>query len=114
MIDKRDCIIERITGSGPGGQHRNKTASCVRVTHKATGIQVCIDGRHQHRNLAIAMKELERKIDSARSLRKSAARKKRRDQAIRNEVTIRTYDFKAGLAWDHRTGRKAPLKEVLR
>jgi peptide chain release factor 1 len=113
MIDKRDITIERITGSGPGGQHRNKTASCVRVTHNPSGIQVCIDGRYQHKNLAVAMRELERRIAAAKQGRKDAERKSRRDHAIKNEITIRTYDFKLGLAFDHRTGKKAPLKQVL-
>lgn len=113
MVNKQDCVIERIVGTGPGGQHRNKTASCVRVTHKPTGIVVRIDGRYQHKNLAMAMKELDRRISEQKADSEKATRKGRRDYAIKNEVTIRTYDFKSGLAWDHRTGKKAPLKEVL-
>lgn len=115
MIDKRDCTIERIRGSGPGGQNRNKVASCVRVTHKPTGIAVRIDGRDQHKNLAMAMKELGKRIQQAKDDAKASQRKVRRDHAIKpeNEVTIRTYDFKSGLAWDHRTGKKATIKDVL-
>lgn len=115
MIDKRDCIIERIRGSGPGGQNRNKVASCVRVTHKPTGIAVRIDGRDQHRNLQMAMKELEKRLKEAKAAAQAGQRKARRDEAIKpeNEVTIRTYDFKSGMVTDHRTGRKATIKNVL-
>ena len=114
-IDKRECVIERIRGSGPGGMNRNKVASCVRVTHKPTGVSVRIDGRDQHKNLQMALKEIGKRVDQAKRDIQASQRKARRDFAIRpeNEVTIRTYDFKAGLAWDHRTGRKASLKDVL-
>src|SRR4051812_6641529 len=113
MLPKADLTIERITGSGPGGQHRNKTASCVRVTHNPTGLSVCIDGRHQHKNLAVALKELARLIQQLQQAKKAAERKARRDHAIRNDVVIRSYKFKEGIVIDHRTGKRASLKEVL-
>lgn len=33
----RECDVERTRGSGPGGQHRNKTATAVRLIHRPTG-----------------------------------------------------------------------------
>lgn len=113
MIDKSDCVIERITGTGPGGQHRNKTASCVRVTHKPTGLQVTIDGRYQHKNLAVAMKELERRIKQAAAEKVAAGKKERRDVAIKTRDIVRDYDFKTGLVHDRRTGKSATIKQVL-
>lgn len=32
------CRVETVRGSGPGGQKRNKTSNCVRLTHGPTGI----------------------------------------------------------------------------
>lgn len=105
--------IERITGSGPGGQHRNKTASCVRVTHLPTGIQVTIDGRNQHANLRKAKKLIVQRIAEAKAEAVASARKARRDAAIKDGPVIRTYDYKRKIVKDHRTGKTASLKEVM-
>lgn len=34
----RDCRIDRTRHSGPGGQHRNKVETAVRISHEPTGI----------------------------------------------------------------------------
>ena len=36
-ITKKDFEITPVRGSGPGGQHRNKVSSGVRMKHKASG-----------------------------------------------------------------------------
>ena len=49
--------------SGPGGQHVNKTASAIRLTHYETGIVVqCQDEKSQHKNRAKALRELKARI----------------------------------------------------
>lgn len=113
MIPKTDLRIERTKGKGPGGQNKNKVASCIRITHIPTGIVVTKDGRDQHKNLAMAIRELEHRLAQAKEQKKQEERKQRRDHAIRNEVTIRTYDFKSGVVTDHRTGKSASIKNVL-
>jgi len=113
MIPQSELRVERIRGSGPGGQHKNKVCSCVRLTHIPTGIKVTIDGRHQHKNLKFAIKELERRLAEAKASKKAAVKKARRDKVIHDTTTIRTYDFKSGQVKDHRTKKTAPLKEVL-
>lgn len=45
--------------SGPGGQHRNKTASAVRLTHLPTGLSVtATEDRSQHVNREVAWSRL--------------------------------------------------------
>jgi hypothetical protein len=34
-----ECDIERLRRSGPGGQHRNKVETAVRLRHRPTGVQ---------------------------------------------------------------------------
>lgn len=55
----RQCEVDRYRASGPGGQHRNKTESAVRVRHTATGVSAhADDSRSQHENKARAIKRL--------------------------------------------------------
>ena len=36
-VTLKDCRVETFRGPGPGGQHKNKVASAVRITHLASG-----------------------------------------------------------------------------
>lgn len=55
----RQCRQETYRASGPGGQHRNKTDSAVRVSLFESGIVAqCADHRSQHRNRAEALRRL--------------------------------------------------------
>src|SRR3990170_3122051 len=51
-----ECREEFFVASGPGGQHRNKTESGVRLAHDATGIVVtATERRSQSQNRAAAL-----------------------------------------------------------
>lgn len=114
LLDDKDLKIERITGSGPGGQHRNKTASCVRITHIPTGIQVTIDGRYQHKNLKLAKKELGLRLAKLKQNKIAQSKKDRRDIAIKDHTIVRDYDFKKDRVYDRRSKKSASIKDVLR
>ena len=56
-----ECEQELFTARGPGGQHRNKTASGVRLTHPATELSVtATERRSQSLNRRVALKRLRR------------------------------------------------------
>jgi len=58
-ISPSDIEFRMTKGSGPGGQHKNKTESVVVATHKPTGVSVKIGSeRSQHQNKAIAIEVL--------------------------------------------------------
>ncbi len=63
-IRPEDITVERYAASsGPGGQHVNKTASAVRITHHASGVVVrCFEERSQHKNLEKGMRILKSKL----------------------------------------------------
>jgi protein subunit release factor A len=112
-IPSKDISFEYTKGKGPGGQHRNKTCSAVRAKHIPTGITAYVDGRDQHKNKRAAIKMLEKRVAQAKREVNAAKKKADRDHKIHNTETIRTYDYSRGEVKDHRTGKKASLKNIL-
>jgi len=92
--------------SGPGGQHVNKTASAVRLTHLETGIAVAIqDEKSQHKNLAKALRVLKTRLYETRrqeELRKRADQRKSLVGSGDRSQRIRTYNFPENRLTDHR------------
>ena len=53
------CEVDRYRASGPGGQHRNKTESAVRLRHKLSGVSaIGEDSRSQAENKMHAVRRL--------------------------------------------------------
>jgi protein subunit release factor B len=53
------CEVDRYRASGPGGQHRNKTDSAVRLRHRLSGITaIGEDSRSQSENKLHAVRRL--------------------------------------------------------
>ncbi len=70
-----ECEVEVYVASGPGGQHRNKTESGVRLTHRPTGIRVgATERRSQPQNKQVALGRLRAKL--AERARPPVVRKK--------------------------------------
>jgi len=62
---ERECQVSFFVAGGPGGQHRNKTASGVRLTHAPTGITVsATERRSQFQNRLAALMRLRRQLIS--------------------------------------------------
>jgi peptide chain release factor 1 len=103
--------------SGPGGQHVNKTASAVRLTHLETGIVVqCQDEKSQHKNLAKALRVLKTRIYEHRRQiehdKRSAERKTLVGSGDRSQ-RIRTYNFPQNRVTDHRINESFTLDQVM-
>lgn len=111
-ISEDDLEEKFVIGSGPGGQHLQKTASCVYLKHLPSGIEVkCQRSRSRDQNRRLARELLcnmiERRLEEKRQKRQSEAAKRRRaarrrSQKVKEELIA---------AKRHRTQTKALRKK---
>ena len=103
--------------SGPGGQHVNKTASAVRLTHLETGLVVqCQDEKSQHKNFAKALRVLKTRLYELRRRIEHEKRASERKTLVGSgdrSQRIRTYNFPQNRLTDHRINESFTLDQVL-
>jgi len=92
-VCEEDLEESFVRSSGNGGQHVNKTSSCVQLRHKPSGITAtCMRERSQSVNRFLARRELLERIEAAsgvitpemkriKKLRKQKLRRRRRSSA---------------------------------
>lgn len=105
-VDPGDLEIEAYRSSGPGGQHMQKNATAIRMTHKPSGIVVsCESERSQAQNRRRALSILRSRLYE----RERRKRQRERAEARRTQVgtggrseKIRTYNFPQNRVTDHR------------
>ncbi len=109
-INEKDLRVDTYRSSGAGGQHVNKTESAIRITHIPSGIVVaCQNERSQHKNRAVAMKQLKARLyeQEIRKKEEEAATITGEKKEIGWGSQIRSYVLHPyRLVKDHRTGHE--------
>ena len=112
-----DFTLEWYSGSGSGGQHRNRHANCARLRHLPTGIVVTAQCRKRPESESQARKVMAERLDDLVLTHVAHDQNGDRYTQIGSGMRadkIRTYRFQDGRVVNHVTGRECGLKQVLR
>jgi len=116
-IKNSDLKIEWYSGTGAGGQYRNKHQNSCRITHLPTGIIAKAECRSRTNSLDEAMTAIQTRVDTAaeRCYNNNIAsdRKQQVGSGMRGDK-IRTYRFQDDRVQDHLTGLAAKCSTVLK
>lgn len=114
--DEADFRVEWYSGSGAGGQHRNRHLNSARITHLPTGLVRTAQTRSRENSRAEAMTALKAELDRiAASRAHGAANASRRDQVGSGERSDRrrTWAFQRDIVEDFVTGRSMRCRDAL-
>lgn len=117
-VDRGDVSVDFYVGQGPGGQHRNKTATAARLVHIPTGIVACCENersRHQNERYAwdVLCARVQQHLSAQQHGRVNGARREQIGTGYRGDK-IRTVQEQNGKVTNHLTGRTCSLKTYLR
>lgn len=116
-LESTDVRTEWFSGTGKGGQHRNKHQNSCRLIHEPTGIVTTAQCRKRSQSYEEAWAELERRVqeqaDNQSVSETSSLRSSLTGSGMRADK-IRTYRFQDDVVKDHVSGRSAKCNRVMR
>jgi peptide chain release factor 1 len=111
-----DLKVEWYSGTGAGGQHRNKHQNSCRITHLPTGLVATAQTRSRQNSYALAIQNIQEALDTEAKRQYNSniasTRKVQVGTGMRGDK-IRTYRFQDDRVQDHVTGKTASTKRVL-
>ena len=116
-IPEQELKIEWYSGTGAGGQYRNKHQNSCRITHIPTGIVVKAECRSRQNSRDEALAQIQQRVDLLYQTQynNNVARNRRQQvgTGMRGDK-IRTYRFQDDRVQDHLTGKTAKCSAVLK
>lgn len=117
-LNEEDLHKRWHSGTGAGGQHRNKTQNCLELTHRPSGLSVTANGRSRKDNEREARLLLQKALeDRGAEQERCVISQERRSQAgdrSRSGERIRTWKFQEDKVIDHQSGISARARDILR
>lgn len=111
-----DFKVEWYSGTGAGGQHRNKHQNSCRITHIPTDSVATAQCRSRENSLNEAktaiLARINGRLSQAHSEAQASERKSQVGTGERGDK-IRTYRFQDNVVKDHRTGKTAQTSKVM-
>lgn len=117
-LNQKDLEISTTKSSGAGGQHLQKTETCVIIKHIPTGIMVRSESeRSQEQNRKFAIALLLEKITQIQKQKQSQERFEERKRQVGSGMRgdkVRTIRYQDGIVTNEITGAKITLKKYLK
>lgn len=113
----KDLQIDWYSGSGAGGQHRNKHQNSARLRHLPTGIVVTAQCRKREESLRQARAALLERLSALNQAETHGRENRDRAEQVGTGMRAdkrRTYRFRDDRVQDHLTGRSAACSAVMR
>ena len=116
-LNEADLSVSWFSGTGKGGQKRNKVQSSCRVTHAPTGITETRQGRSRTANYEDAKSAIEvrlRNNSKARADNTASVQRKGLMGSGQRGDKSRTIRFQDNTAIDHRTNKRMTAADYLK
>lgn len=114
-VQDKDIREDFFKSTGPGGQHRNKSMTAVRLTHIPTNtVTVSCAERSQYNNRMYAMEQLIEKLKDQENKLQQINQEDKRSKSLSQKQTILTFYYNHKMVVNEHSGIKTTkLKEVL-
>jgi len=107
VLNKTDLNYDWFSGTGAGGQHRNKHKNCLRLRHLPSNI--CVTAQNHRDRVSNELDALERLTKLVKSFYHPIVQKER----YKAKEKIRSYREPDNIVRDHASGRNFSYKEVV-
>lgn len=110
-----DLKIQWYSGSGPGGQNKNKTQNCCRLIHIPTGIIKTAQFRDRQSSYTHAYQALIQELrQNHYHLENQQTNQNRKHQIDAYNGDARTFKFRDDRVIDHRTKKSVRCKDIMK
>lgn len=116
-LDESELDISWFSGTGPGGQNRNKVMASCRLTHRPTGLSATSQTRSRttsFENAKTALLERIHEFYHSKSQEMDRSVRKQQVGTGQRGDKIRTIQFQNGIAIDHRTNKRITPEQYMK